>query len=188
MFASSLETLDPEPLLAERADWIDAETPTVLVAEDDRAVLAELADILRAQGYRVIEVVNALVFLDHLSAAIVGAGERSRLDLVIADVRMPGLATFGVLELLCEMHQAPAWICISPSRVSDETLRRIQALRPRALFQAPLDLDEIAATAVIQVPPPDLGAGPEADGDATPRANARRRPAYGHGARLRKAG
>lgn len=69
----------------------------VLVAEDDLEMRRMLAAVLRASGYRVVEARNGMelldVLVDHLPPRPGG-----RLDLIVSDIRMPGLTGMEVLE------------------------------------------------------------------------------------------
>jgi CheY-like chemotaxis protein len=56
---------------------------TILVVDDEPTLRGVVAELLREEGYTVIEVGNALAALDAL--------EHTRPDLVLMDVMMPGM-------------------------------------------------------------------------------------------------
>jgi CheY-like chemotaxis protein len=60
-----------------------AHTPTILLVEDEVLVRLTLAEVLRDQGYGVIEASNA-------DEAIIVLRSQARIDLVFSDIRMPG--------------------------------------------------------------------------------------------------
>jgi len=62
---------------------LDAEGPTILVAEDEVLVRMMIADELRASGFRVVEASNA-------DEALVVLQSSCSVDLVLTDIRMPG--------------------------------------------------------------------------------------------------
>ena len=84
----------------------DPTTPrlrNVLLAEDDEDMRALLADTLRAEGFTVIECPDGLALVETLVSRL-EAGERT-FDLVVSDVRMPGVTGLSVLEGLSEWDE-----------------------------------------------------------------------------------
>jgi DNA-binding NtrC family response regulator len=63
---------------------------TILVAEDETAVRESLAEVLRDEGYEVSAVADGTAALAALSA--------QEFDLVLSDIRMPGVDGLGVLR------------------------------------------------------------------------------------------
>jgi DNA-binding response OmpR family regulator len=72
----------------------------VLVAEDDDALRAMMASRLRGEGCEVIEACNGDQAFEMIAEIEDGAAQFDALDLVIVDVRMPGLSGLEVLDLL----------------------------------------------------------------------------------------
>jgi CheY-like chemotaxis protein len=70
---------------------------TILVADDEEAIRTLLAEELKDEGYRVITVSNAL---DALKAV-----EKEHLDLVILDIRMPGMDGLEALPRILGMKE-----------------------------------------------------------------------------------
>jgi DNA-binding NarL/FixJ family response regulator len=81
-------------------------SPRVLLADDEPAMLAALRGLLEAAGYRVVASVG-----DGLSA--VEEAVRLQPDVVLADLRMPGLTGIEVAAALCERAPAVAVAVLS---------------------------------------------------------------------------
>jgi len=79
--------------------------PRVLLAEDDDELRKLVTQTLRAQDFTVIECTNGLVLVE----MIVSAREAgSPIDLVVSDVRMPGVSGLSVLEALFDWDEFPS--------------------------------------------------------------------------------
>lgn len=76
---------------------------SVLLAEDDADLRKLLAEVLRAEGFVVVECPNGLALVETL----VGRLEAGKppFDLVVSDVRMPGVTGLSVLEELSEWDE-----------------------------------------------------------------------------------
>ena len=110
-----------------------AESPTVMVVDDDRLVLLTLAHGLRQAGYRVLEADNG-------DEAILMARQQ-RPDLALLDIRMDGKSGFDVAEYLRDVVHTPF---VFLSAFSDEaTVARIQALGALAYLVKPLEVRQI---------------------------------------------
>jgi CheY-like chemotaxis protein len=75
----------------------------VLLAEDDGDLRSLLAETLRADGFAVVECPHGLALVDELASRL-AAGERA-FDVVVSDVRMPGVTGLSVLEGLSEWDE-----------------------------------------------------------------------------------
>ncbi|HNX19179.1 MAG TPA: PAS domain S-box protein [Acidobacteriota bacterium] len=75
---------------------LDDGDETVLLAEDDPAVRSLVADVLRTRGYRVLEAA------DGDEAAQIGARLDGAVDLLIADIVMPGMSGRELVRTLLE--------------------------------------------------------------------------------------
>lgn len=75
-----------------------ASTRRVLVAEDDPALRDLMAKLLAFEGYFVTEAEDALAMLDAVQVS--GNGCEDRFDLIVTDVRMPGLTGLDALAIL----------------------------------------------------------------------------------------
>ncbi len=74
--------------------------PTILVVEDDEALLAGLVDILEMTGYRVLKAINGNEALKTLRKT------RFLPSVIVSDIGMPGM---NGLELLKHVRQESAW-------------------------------------------------------------------------------
>lgn len=108
----------------------------VLVADDDAEMRSLLAEILRSDGYEVVEASNGR----ELFWSIETAGKGEGFDLVVSDVRMPGYSGLEVAE---------AWAEVSGPRVilmtafaDPEVRRRVASLGIR-LLDKPFELDKL---------------------------------------------
>lgn len=73
----------------------------ILLAEDDDALRTLLAAVLRAAGYEVVHARDGAELLDRLVDEALGRGHGPRgFDLVITDLRMPGMSGIDALEYL----------------------------------------------------------------------------------------
>ena len=85
----------------------------VLLAEDDGDLRALLAEALRAEGLQVVECPNGLSLVESLVSHLETGAEP--FDLVVSDVRMPGVTGLSVLEELSEWeeHRPPPMVLIT---------------------------------------------------------------------------
>jgi DNA-binding response OmpR family regulator len=115
----------------------EARTPRILVAEDDDAMRALLAQALRSHGYEVAELSDGLHLVARLAAA-----EPSQFAAVVSDIRMPGASGLDVLEGLKGCKGAPPMILITAfgDRETHELARRLGAA---AMFDKPFDVEDL---------------------------------------------
>jgi len=118
---------------------------SVLLAEDDEDLRCLLADALRADGFDVIECPNGLTLVETLVSRL-EAGGRS-FDLVVSDVRMPGVTGLSVLECLSEWDELRGLPMVLITAFGDarlhELARRFGAV---SLLEKPFEM-----TALMQV-------------------------------------
>jgi response regulator NasT len=107
---------------------------TILVVDDDRLVLATLANGLSQAGYDVIDADNG-------DDAILLAREH-RPDLALLDIRMQGKSGFDVAAYLREYCRETPFMFLSA--FSDEqTAKQVKALGAVAYLVKPLDMSQI---------------------------------------------
>jgi CheY-like chemotaxis protein len=107
----------------------------ILVAEDEEAIAALLAALLRDTGYRVILAANGDAALELLVA--------QRPALVLSDVMMPGL---DGRALALAMAADPALRDIPLILMSAVHRADLRAVPHAAFIPKPFDLDELLAT------------------------------------------
>jgi len=132
--------------------------PRVLVAEDNGALRALIADVLLGEGYDVVEAQNAREMQDAIASEIesdVGAA----FDLVVTDIRMPGKSG---LEALSELRRAGSRsrVVVITAFPEDATERRISEL-DATLLAKPFSLGEFRALmkAILKPTRPKAGGG-----------------------------
>jgi len=118
----------------------------VLLAEDDVELRRWLCDVLRKQGYRVIEADSGDALLERI-------WERSRqhrtFDLIISDVRMPGFTGLEILEGLREEFEPSIgdtpviFITAFGDEEVHEEARRLNAI----VFDKPFEADDLCSYA-----------------------------------------
>jgi len=87
--------------------------------------------------------------LDHIGDGLLSGDESRRPDVIISDVRMPGLTG---LEILAGLRQAnwPTAIVLMTAYPSPETRQEAERLGADAFFAKPFDIDDLM-TAVINM-------------------------------------
>jgi CheY-like chemotaxis protein len=134
----------------------------VIVAEDEPDVRRLVAVALRSLGYDITEAGSGAELLDALGDALLGGRAADRPDLIISDIRMPGLTG---LEILAGLRQArwPTAIVLMTAYADLTTREDAYRLGADALFAKPFDIDDLM-TAVV-----NMTAGRRRDRDARER-------------------
>lgn len=109
--------------------------PKVLIVDDEAAVLRSTAMLLREMGYDCVECQEASRIVDFALA--------ERPDVILQDVRMPGLDIDALTrQLRAKLARAVPIVLFSASLDAQQTLERVQAsglvekpFRPQALAQ-----------------------------------------------------
>jgi len=117
--------------------------PRVLLADDDVAVASLFRDVLAFAGYDVVVVSDGLELLQHLG--FYGDDVEAAchdFDVVVSDIRMPGVLGTEVLEGLAQLAEAPPVILIS-SVVDDSARRAASRYGAVGLLQKPLLPDDL---------------------------------------------
>ena len=114
-------------------------SPTILLVDDDVAVLASLSNLLNHFGYVVAGAANSQAAMDYV------AGARNRFDVIITDLAMPGINGMEFLTLAKKTFPDVPVIIITGHTEQctiDEALR----LGAFAYLTKPLDFQEFANT------------------------------------------
>jgi DNA-binding NtrC family response regulator len=116
------------------------ESRQVALAEDDDDLRSLLATTLRRAGYRVREFSSGSQLLRTLAPSAPGV------DLVIADIRMPGVSG---LEVLAKLHgeREPVPVVLMTAFSDRVTHDKALELGAAALIDKPFDLDELLSLA-----------------------------------------
>jgi len=120
----------------------------VLLAEDDGEMRALLARALRGDGYDVVECPDGFRLLEQLgslllSPEVLGA-DPTPFDLIVSDIRMPGVTGLSVLEGLQLFEGLPPMILITAFGDA-QTHAAAQRLGAVAVFDKPFDVDDLLA-------------------------------------------
>jgi CheY-like chemotaxis protein len=110
----------------------------VLVAEDDPEIRCELARLLELNGYQVTAVSNGKALLDRLASWLLDESANSPTDLLVTDVRMPGLSGLSIVEGL----RANGWsqpIVVISAYSDDEMSHRLEQLSDVTFLAKPFE-------------------------------------------------
>jgi two-component system, chemotaxis family, chemotaxis protein CheY len=107
--------------------------PRILVVDDSAAIRELLRFVLEGEGYEVIEAADGAEGLQRYQA--------DPTDLVITDLKMPGMDGLELLKALQRVVPTPALMAISGDL---DTLTQARSLTPHT-FAKPLPLEQILA-------------------------------------------
>jgi CheY-like chemotaxis protein len=123
----------------------------VIVAEDETDVRKMVAAALRSLGFEIIEARSGAELLDHLGDCLLGGDPAGRPDIIISDIRMPGLTG---MEILAGLRQAQ-WttsIVLMTAYADLETREEARRLGVDAFFAKPFDIDDLMTVVVNMTP------------------------------------
>lgn len=136
----------------------------VLVAEDDDDMRALLVQALRQHGYDVLEAENGMEVLGQLHLDTATTDKGSPADVIVTDVRMPGLTGMEILEGLRAARWRTSVIIIS-GYADDDIVAEAQRLGVSAILTKPFSLvdfmskvDAAAKAHTTLQPPKDYNA------------------------------
>ena len=120
-------------------------TARILLAEDDVEMRCLLAWGLEEEGYVVDEAENGLDLLKKLQPSLLRAkvlGTRIEYDLIVSDIRMPGLSGLEVLAGLRKYDQTTPYVVITA--FGDYiTHAEASALGASAVIDKPFEIDDL---------------------------------------------
>jgi CheY-like chemotaxis protein len=120
--------------------------PRVLVGEDDAEMRRVLAEALRDRGYAVVECNDGVSVLNSLSSLVLSpettGRDSERFDLVISDIRMPGVTGLSILEGVQLFEGFPPMILITAFG-DEETHAAASRAGVAAMFDKPFDVDDL---------------------------------------------
>jgi DNA-binding response OmpR family regulator len=94
----------------------------VLLVEDDDELRDLLAEALRRAGHRVSECRNGMELLERIASVLLCEGQAD-FDLIVSDIRMPGITGMEIVEGLTETRGLPP-ILLMTAFEDEETRRR----------------------------------------------------------------
>jgi DNA-binding response OmpR family regulator len=120
---------------------VSSPQPRLILAEDDTDTRNLLASLLRREGYEVQEASDGVELLDHLDTA---AADGLPVDAIVADIKMPGLDGFDVLEELgCAHWQTP--VILITANGTREAYARARRLGATAVLTKPFPINQLNA-------------------------------------------
>jgi CheY-like chemotaxis protein len=127
----------------ERSDSADVRRrmPRILVAEDDPEMRRLLVWNLRKEGFDTVECSDGWQLLDHLGNPVLD-GEPDDFDLIVSDIRMPGVTGLEILEGIHETEWFVPMILITAFG-SEQIHRQAEELGAAGMFDKPFDIDKL---------------------------------------------
>jgi CheY-like chemotaxis protein len=114
----------------------------VLLAEDDADLRTLVAQGLRKDGFEVVEVANGLQLLDYLASLLAGDKSGAPAQLIVSDVRMPGVTGLSVLAGL-HASGLDVPVILLTAFADEETRAEAKQLGAFALVDKPFDMDAL---------------------------------------------
>lgn len=144
----------PDP----REPYVRSRTCRILLAEDDLEMRCFLAAALRIDGYEVTEAATGIEVLDRIGPYLYDGMEFEH-DLIISDIRMPGVDGLEILAGLSMCQGAPPVILIT---AFGDDCTHLDAYRLGAtdVLDKPFDMNDLRA-ALRRVLPPQREYGKE---------------------------
>lgn len=137
----------------------------VLLAEDDPDLRQLLSERLRREGFEVTECGNGMDVVSRL-ATLVLFGAPSNYDLVVSDVRLPGVTAFEILEAMSPCEDMPPAVLITA--FGDLETHRRAARLGVPLLDKPVDLGALMETVHRVLEARSRGTGADRDERAKP--------------------
>ena len=116
----------------------------ILLADDDYEMRALLALSLLRAGYKVVECSDGWSLLEHLTSYILPGSEHEKVDLVISDIRMPGITGIEILKGLKQGEGYPPIILITAFG-DEKTHHDAELFGVAAMFDKPFEMDDLLA-------------------------------------------
>ena len=129
--------------------YADLERPRILLAEDDEEMRRLLSTTLSRDGFEVIEAKDGNDLIRLIGDQIFEGRGEPGIDLIVSDIRMPGLSGMNVLAGLRKADWATPVLLITAfgDKETHQEARRLGAV---GVFDKPFDLDDFR-TAVMNI-------------------------------------
>jgi DNA-binding response OmpR family regulator len=116
----------------------------ILLADDDYEMRTLLTLSLLKAGYNVVECPDGWSLLEHLEPYILLGSEDEKVDLVISDIRMPGITGIEILRGLPQGRGYPPIILITAFG-DKKTHSQAEQFGVAAMFDKPFEIDDLLA-------------------------------------------
>lgn len=113
----------------------------LLLADDDEAFRGELAESLRQAGFAVTECRHGVDLIRHLKC-LRDPATPDDFDMIITDIRMPGVTGMSILEGLRDRANAPPIILITGFG-DQETRSQAKRLGAVAVLDKPFEITDL---------------------------------------------
>ncbi|HZN59924.1 MAG TPA: response regulator [Planctomycetota bacterium] len=120
-------------------------TYRVLLAEDDREMRTLLAWELEDKGFEVVEATDGIDLLKHMAPILSHVDTCSRFDVIVSDIRMPGLTGMEILAGLRKRDKLTPVILITAFG-DDITHAEAEELGASAMLDKPFDTGDLVTT------------------------------------------
>jgi CheY-like chemotaxis protein len=144
---------------AQRQTAVEIARPQVLIAEDVDEMRILLANAFLREGYHVTECIHGVDLLIHLKSFLcpqdMPPENWEDFDLIVSDIRMPGVSALEVIEGIQQFGGLPPIILLTAFGDRDTHLRAYE-LGVAAVFNKPFEFDDLLAKARELVPPPQF--------------------------------
>lgn len=128
-----------------RKNFSSMKPPVILLAEDNKEMRTMLAQELRMAGYKITECPDGWDLLDHLGSFVLpNPIDHEEVDLVISDIRMPGITGLEILEGLQQTEGFPSIILITAFG-DEKTHVQAEKYGAAAMFDKPFEIDDLLA-------------------------------------------
>jgi DNA-binding response OmpR family regulator len=115
----------------------------ILLAEDDVHLRSFLSSILTSDGYEVVEAADGEILGDYLANRFLRGPDRSPpVDLIVADVRMPGLSGLEVLGEFRRADRTTPFVLVTAFG-TEELHAHARMLGAEAVLDKPFEIDDL---------------------------------------------
>jgi len=124
----------------------EGNAPRILVAEDHDEMRSLLVWALRRNGYEVTECADGTTLCDYLNLPqpqFAGKAGHRYFDLIISDIRMPGITGLEVLESIRQSVEKLPPVILITAFGDKETHAKAHRLGAVAVFDKPFEIDDL---------------------------------------------
>lgn len=116
----------------------------ILIVDDQFGIRMLLTEILQTEGYVTFQAANGMQALSMV--------EQKEPDLVLLDMKIPGLGGLEVLKKLSEEKQHPK-VMVMTAYGEMDVIEEAKHYGARGCFSKPFDIDEVIASVKEEMPP-----------------------------------